>query len=74
MAFTGRTPRTEHEMDVIASADHWTACRGRVRSNRTVERFKSLADARAYAQEQGDGRTMIYAVNANGMSAHVENA
>jgi len=74
MAFIGTTPRTEYEQDVIANADHWTAARGRVRSNRTVERFESLADARAYAQKMGDGRTMIYAVDANGMSAHVENA
>lgn len=74
MAFTGQTPRTEFEQDVIANADHWTAVRGRMKSNRTVERFTSLADARAYAQEKGDGRTMIYAVDAMGMTAHVENA
>lgn len=70
MAFTGRTPRTERELDIIANAVEWTCVRG-VRSNRTVTRHATHNDALIHAIQ--DGRTMIYAVDAKGESAHVEN-
>lgn len=65
-----QTPRNEFEMNVIANAVEWTAVRGRGKT-REVRRFQSLADAREAGT--GDGRTMIYAIDQGGLSAHVEN-
>jgi hypothetical protein len=63
-----------HETFCLANADHFTAARGRVAGQRTVEKFPSLEAAKAYAAEFGDGRTMIYAITASGNSAHITNA
>lgn len=70
MAFTGITERTEFEIDVIANAVEWTCVRG-VKANRTVTRHATEGDALIHAIQ--DGRTMLYAVNAAGMTAHVRN-
>lgn len=63
-----------HEADCLAKAALFTACRGRTPRQRTRREFPDLAAARAYAAEFGDGRTMIYAVTAEGRFAHIENA
>lgn len=65
-----KNERTPYEQDVIDNAVEFTAVRG-VRSNREVERFATLQEAIAFAP--GDKRTMIYAVDANGLQAHVQN-
>ncbi|ARB06088.1 hypothetical protein FDH38_gp034 [Dinoroseobacter phage vB_DshS-R5C] len=70
MAFSGNTPRTELELDIIANAVAWTCVRG-VRSNRTVTRHATENDALIHAIQ--DGRTMLYAVDAQGRTAHVRN-
>jgi len=36
--------------------------------------FLSMDEAVAYGEAQGDGRTMIYAVTAEGRDAHIRNA
>ena len=64
------TPRTEHELNVIANAVEWTCVRGRGAS-RTVSRHPTQSDAHIAAVL--DGRSMIYAIDAHGLSAHVEN-
>ena len=64
------TPRTEHELNVIANAVAWTRVRGRGTS-RTVSRHATHNDALLGAVL--DGRTMIYAIDANDLAVHVEN-
>ena len=63
----------EHEQACFDAADHFTAARGRG-AKRTVERCANLKAVKAYADKQGDGRTMIYAVTAAGRVAHIMNA
>ena len=63
-----------HETYCLETAIHFVAVRGRVPRLRTREQFDTMEAAKAYAAEQGDGRTMIYAVNALGNSAHICNA
>lgn len=65
--------RTAYEADCLARAEYFTAVRGFGR-NRTRKDCASLAEARAEAATYGDGRTMIYAVTNDGLTAHVENA
>ena len=67
------TFQTPHEQFCFETATHFTACRGRG-ATRTRETFDTWAEAVAYAQTQGDGRTMLYAVNALGNNAHISNA
>ena len=64
------TPRTEHELNVIANAVAWTCVRGRGAS-RTVTRHATHNDALLGAVR--DGRTMIYAIDAYDLCVHVEN-
>ena len=64
-----------HEEFCFNNAAYFTACRGR----RTMGTFSKLEfatfdAAQHYARLQGDGRTMIYAVTANGRDAHICNA
>lgn len=64
------TERTEHELNVMANAVEWTCVRG-LGAKRTVTRHASHAECLQKAIR--DGRTMIYAIDANALSVHVEN-
>jgi hypothetical protein len=64
---------TAHELNCFTNATSFTAVRGRG-AQRTRKDFLSFDAAKAYAAEFGDGRTMIYAVTANGSSGHIMNA
>ena len=64
-----------HEQFCFDTATHFSAVRGRIAAGtRTREEFTSLEAAKEYADGHGDGRTMIYAINALGNSAHICNA
>ena len=63
----------EYETKCLDNAETFTAVRG-FGARRTREDFASLADAEKYAAGFGDGRTMLYAVTRDGMSAHIANA
>lgn len=65
---------TPHEQFCLDTADHFTVVRGRTPKQRTRERASSLDEAKALAAKHGDGRSMIYAVNAAGNNAHICNA
>ena len=64
---------TAHELNCLADAASFTAVRGRG-AQRTRTEFASFDDAKAYAADFDDGRTMIYAVTFSGSSAHIMNA
>jgi hypothetical protein len=67
--------QTPHEKFCLATATHFTAVRGRIAAGtRTKETFACIDAAIKYAEGHGDGRTMIYAVNGLGNSAHICNA
>jgi hypothetical protein len=68
------TPMTGYEAHCLAAADHFVAVRGRTPRDRSRETFATLAQAEAFAATFGDRRTMIYAVTAEGRSAHIKNA
>lgn len=61
-----------HEAFCFATAATFSAVRGRGAS-RTRENFTSFDDAKAYAAQFGDKRTMVYAVNDMGNNAHIGN-
>ena len=63
-----------HEQSILDRAAYFTAVRGRQVHNRTRLVFPSMVEAVAYGVAQGDGRTMIYAVTAEGRDAHIRNA
>jgi hypothetical protein len=65
---------TGHEAFCLSNADHFVACRGRSAAGRTRATFPTLAEAETYAAAFGDRRTMVYAVTAEGRSAHIKNA
>ena len=65
---------TSHEAFCLEAADHFVAVRGRTLRDRSRASFATLADAETYAAGFGDRRTMIYAVTALGLSAHIKNA
>lgn len=67
------TKMTSHEEYCLAAADHFSAVRGRG-AQRTRKDFPTMEDAKKYAEEFGDKRTMIYAITASGNSAHIINA
>lgn len=67
-------PMTGHEANCLSQADHFVAVRGRRPRDRSRATFASLADAEAFAATFGGRRTMIYAVTAEGRSAHIKNA
>ena len=68
------TEITGHEALCLAAADHFIACRGLKPASRIRERFERIDQAEAFAAGFGDRRTMIYAVTAEGRSAHIKNA
>lgn len=68
------TSQTPWEAYCLENAAYFTACRGRTPRQRTREEFPTLAAAQTYAATFGDGRTMIYAVTAEGRDAHILNA
>jgi len=64
-----------HEEHCFNNAAYFTACRGnRVMGTFVKKVFNSFAEAKHYAQLQADGRTMIYAITAQGRDAHICNA
>ena len=62
-----------HEAYCHETATHFVAVRGRG-NLRTRENCATMAEAKAYGAAYGDNRTMVYAVNALGNSAHICNA
>ena len=62
-----------HSQFCFDTAIYFTAVRGFGR-NRTRNDFTKYADAIRYADTYQDTRTMIYAVNDLGNSAHLHNA
>ena len=62
-----------HEAFCLATATHFVAVRGRTPSQRVRYEVETIAAAKAIGAGFGDGRTMIYAVNALGNSAHICN-
>jgi hypothetical protein len=66
--------QTTHEQNILDRSAYFTAVRGRQVRDRTREVFATMAEAVAYAEAHGDGRTMIYAVTAEGRDAHIRNA
>lgn len=65
---------TGHETACLAKADHFVAVRGRNPAERIRARFERMEQAEAFAATYPDCRTMIYAVTAEGRSAHIKNA
>ena len=65
---------TGFEANCLAAADHFIACRGSKPATRIRARFDRIDQAEAFAATFGDSRTMIYAVTAEGRSAHIKNA
>jgi hypothetical protein len=63
-----------HEKLCLETATHFVAVRGRTPAQRVRYQADSLEAAKAIGAGFGDGRTMIYAVNALGNSAHICNA
>jgi hypothetical protein len=65
--------QTGHEAFCLTNAAYFTAVRG-FGAKRTRTECESIERAREVAAGYGDGRTMIYAITAEGRSAHIENA
>ncbi len=65
---------TSYEATCLATADHFIACRGSKPATRIRARFDRIDQAEAFGASFGDSRTMIYAVTAEGCSAHIKNA
>lgn len=63
--------REAHEAAIRESAAYYTTARFLGRGQFAKARHSTLAEARAAGS--GDGRTMVYAVDAAGRSAWVEN-
>lgn len=68
------TPMTSFEANCLAAADHFIACRGSKPATRIRARFDRIDQAEAFASTFGDSRTMIYAITAEGHSAHIKYA
>ena len=64
----------QHEAFCLKTATHFVAVRGRTPAQRVRYPADTLEAAKAIGAGFGDGRTMIYAVNAMGNSAHICNA
>ena len=64
--------QTSHEKFCIDTATHFSAVRG-FGAKRSRHDFTTFGDALEHADETGDGRTMIYAINDLGNSAHICN-
>ncbi|MCA3502995.1 MAG: hypothetical protein IOD05_07065 [Rhodobacter sp.] len=67
-------PMTGFEANCLAAADHFIACRESKPATRIRARFDRMDQAEAFAATFGDRCTMIYAVTAEGRSAHIKNA
>jgi hypothetical protein len=63
-----------HQSNCLANAAYFTAIRGRDPRTRIRAKFDTIDAATAYAEQFGDGRTMIYAVTAKGSADHITNA
>ena len=64
-----------HETFCLANAAYFTAVRGGLRGAEKIKHTcKDMAEADEFAGRYKDGRTMIYAVTADGHSAHIKNA
>ena len=63
-----------HEAMCLATATFFVAVRGRQPSQRVRYEVATIEAAKAIGAAYGDARTMIYAVNALGNSAHICNA
>ncbi len=61
-----------HEQFCFDTATSFTTVRGFGR-NRTRAEFSTFGDALEHADDLADGRTMIYAINDLGNSAHICN-
>lgn len=61
------------EAEVLAAAVKFTAIRGR-RPRQSREEFSTMEAAEKYAEQFGDGLTMIYAIDDTEASAHIKNA
>ena len=64
---------TPREADVFSGAVQFTAVRG-LAASRIRRECATLEEAESVAREYGDGRTMIYAIDAMGGCAHIKNA
>lgn len=64
---------TRYEEKIFNEATHFVAVR-RISGIKTRAEFKGLDEAKEYGTSFGDKRTMIYAVNEIGSSAHICNA
>jgi|TARA_B100000497_G_C7602942_1_gene362218 hypothetical protein len=64
---------TSYEETIFNTATHFVAVR-RVAGIKTRAEFKALNEAKEYGTSFGDNRTMVYAVNELGSSAHICNA
>lgn len=71
---TRKTQQTGHELFCLENAAYFVAIRGRRPADRIRREVPTIEDARAFAAEFNDGRTMIYAITDAGNSAHIENA
>ena len=71
---TRATQPTGHETFCLTNAAYFVAIRGRRPADRIRHEVPTIHDARAFAAEFNDGRTMIYAITGTGSSAHIENA
>ena len=69
-----KTAENPHEAFCLKTATHFVAVRGRTPAQRVRYQADSLDAAKAIGAGFGDGRTMVYAVNALGNSAHICNA
>lgn len=66
------TFQTDYEKKIYNERTHFVAVR-RIAGIKTRAEFKSLDEAHEYGISFGDKRTMIYAVNDMGLSAHIIN-
>jgi len=62
-----------HEEFCLLTATHFTAVR-RTRTEKLRKEFASIEAAKTFASTYNDKRTMIYAINDLGNSAHICNA
>ena len=66
---------TPHEAYCLENASYFTALRGGLRGQQRIRHVaKTMAEAEEFAGRYNDGRTMIYAVTAEGRDAHIKNA
>lgn len=61
----------DFDQHCLDNAVMFTAIRGRQPADRLRTEFPSLEEAKAFAAQYGDGRTLIYAVTKQGRSAPI---